>query len=172
MAITASTKVKPNVVPVRRIVTGHDAQGRALVVSDGPCPHVHAIMDRADFGWTELWTTAVPADNSAQADPVLAQPGLQPDPGTLAFRVVEFPPNENPAGTGHDKAQFHRTRSVDFVIVLSGEIWGVFDQGEVLMRPGDTLIQRGTNHEWQNRSTHPARVAFVLIDAKPLNALD
>lgn len=172
MAITASTKVRPNVVPIRRIVTGHDAQGRALIVSDGPCPHVHAIMERKDFGWTELWTTAVPADNSSQSDPVCAQPVLQPEPGTLAFRVVEFPPNEHTASAGHDRVHFHRTRSVDLVIVLSGEIWGVFDQGEVLMRPGDTLIQRGTNHEWQNRSSHPARVAFVLIDAKPLKFPD
>jgi hypothetical protein len=168
MAITASTKVRPHVAPVRRIVTGHDAHGRALIVSDEPCPHVHAIMDRTDFGWTELWSTAVPADNGTQLDPVSVQPVLQPEPGTLAFRVVEFPPDKSPARAERDRAHFHRTRSVDFAIVLSGEIWGVFDRGEVLMRPGDTLIQRGTNHEWQNRSGHPARVAFVLIDAKPL----
>src|SRR5215475_12738165 len=168
MAITASTKVKPKVIPVRRVVTGHDAQGRAVIVSDGACPHVHAIMDREDFGWTELWTTAVPADNGAQLDPVPAQPALQPGQGCLVFRVVEFPPSPGSSSDEHDKAHFHRTRSVDFAIVLSGEIWGVFDEGEVLMRPGDTLIQRGTNHEWQNRSGAPARVAFVLIDAKPL----
>ena len=168
MAITASTKVRPNVMPVRRVVTGHDAQGRAVIVNDGPCPHVHAIMDREDFGWTELWVTAVPADNSTQLDPVPAQPALQPAAGSLVFRVVEFPPANGPPTAERDEAHFHRTRSVDFAIVLSGEIWGVFDEGEVLMRPGDTLIQRGTNHEWQNRSGGPARVAFVLIDAKPL----
>lgn len=170
MAITASKNVKPDVAPIRRIVTGHDARGRAVIVSDAPCPHVHAIMDRTDFGWTELWTTAVPADNAVDGDPVPMQPALQPETGTLTFRVVEFPPDKNfkQARTADDQQMFHRTRSVDFAIVLSGEIWGVVDDGEVLMRPGDTMIQRGTNHDWQNRSDHPARVAFVLIDAKPL----
>ena len=62
----------------------------------------------------------------------------------------------------------HRTRSVDFVVVISGEIWCVMEEGEVLMKPGDTMVQRGTNHEWQNRTNTPVRVAFVLIDASPL----
>ncbi|MDF8332175.1 cupin domain-containing protein [Novosphingobium cyanobacteriorum] len=168
MAITAS-KVKPNVAPIRRIVTGHDDAGRAVILSDEACPHVHSIKDRTDFGWTELWTTAVPADNSGPEDTVPNPPALQPAPGTLTFRVVEFPPDRHHKDpTVDDRSMFHRTRSVDFAIVLSGEIWGVVDEGEVLMKPGDTMIQRGTNHDWQNRSDEPARVAFVLIDAQPL----
>ncbi len=171
MAITASTTVKPNVEPIRRIVTGHNADGQAIIVSDETCPHVHAIMDRTDFGWTELWTTAVPADNAEPGDAVVGRPALQPPPGGLTFRVVEFPPDRNfkAATVAGDKSMFHKTRSVDFAIVLSGEIWGVVDDGEALMRPGDIMVQRGTNHDWQNRSDQPARVAFVLIDAKPMD---
>ena len=173
MAITASSKVRPHVARIRRIVTGHDAKGRAVIAADEFCPHVHSILERIDFGWTELWTTAVPADNSANGDPVPLQPALAPAPGTVTFRVVEFPPDKlfrGPTVDGAEKkvAMFHRTRSVDFVIVLSGEICGVVDDGEVLMKAGDVMIQRGTNHDWQNRSDQPARVAFVLIDALPL----
>ena len=70
--------------------------------------------------------------------------------------------------SGERHPMMHRTKSIDYAIVLSGEIWAVMDVGETKMRAGDVLIQRGTNHAWANRSNRPARVAFVLIDAKPV----
>ena len=112
-----------------------------------------------------------------------------PDGGSI-FRVVQFPPDKDwaakaaaaggsmaidetakSASTGGPvrHAHMHRTRSIDYAIVLSGEIWAVMDEGETKMVAGDVLIQRGTNHAWANRSGEPCVVAFVLIDAKPLD---
>jgi quercetin dioxygenase-like cupin family protein len=89
-------------------------------------------------------------------------------------------PNDTFEALGHaldegGKAQptpgMHKTRSLDYAIVLAGEIWAVMDEGETLLKPGDVLIQRGTNHGWSNRAGQPARVAFVLIDAVPLKGI-
>jgi quercetin dioxygenase-like cupin family protein len=111
---------------------------------------------------------------------------LEPPRGGVIFRVVEFPPDRAPGGFDR-KAAFaamgahgamdpdasrhpgmHRTDTVDFAIVLSGEIWALMDEGETLMRAGDTLVQRGTNHAWSNRSDQPCLVAFILVSAAPL----
>jgi mannose-6-phosphate isomerase-like protein (cupin superfamily) len=174
--------------PIRRIVTGHDAQGRSIIASDEPSPHALAIMDSPAFGLTDLWVTYdAPADNAGQADPAARKIVLEPPLRGTIFRVVEFPPDAQVAGRfdsdrafdaigardAHDRASsrhaaMHRTRSVDYAIVLSGEIWAVMDVGETLMRAGDCLIQRGTNHAWSNRSEGPCLVAFILVDAKPL----
>ena len=173
--------IKPRVAPVRRIVTGHNAQGRAVVISDGACLHVDAILGQEDHATTELWVTSVPADNNASGDPVALPHRIQPPADSAVFRVVEFPSDktfraalrpdqvlvEDAARHGGSQ-MMHRTRSVDFVVVISGEIWCVMEEGEVMMQPGDTMVQRGTNHEWQNRTDKPARVAFVLVDASPL----
>ncbi|SFA92454.1 Cupin domain-containing protein [Pseudomonas sp. NFIX10] len=182
MSHTKTLAVIPRVAPIRRIVTGHNAQGRAIVVSDESCPHVDVIMGIETCATTELWTTQVPADNAVQGDPVTLPHRIAPPVGGAVFRVVEFPPDREwkdklQAGqklldTG-DKNQstnpmLHRTESVDFVMVLAGEIYSVLDEGEVLMRAGDVMVQRGTNHAWENRSEQPCRVGFVLIDAVPI----
>jgi mannose-6-phosphate isomerase-like protein (cupin superfamily) len=174
--------------PIRRIVTGHDAQGRSVIATDGPSPHALAMVDSPAFGLTDLWVThESPADNAGAADPAARKIVLEPPPRGTIFRVVEFPPDAQIAGKmdaakvfdaigardAHDPASsrhaaMHRTRSVDYAIILSGEIWAVMDVGETLMRAGDCLIQRGTKHSWSNRSNGPCLVAFILVDAKPL----
>ncbi|MEX2223188.1 MAG: cupin domain-containing protein [Candidatus Rokuibacteriota bacterium] len=173
--------------PIRRIVTGHNAQGRSVIVSDGPSPHVLALPGRPDFALTDLWVSeGAPASNAGSADAAKRRMSLEPPMKGTIFRIVEFPPDA--AGGGFDRqAAFramgashtmdpdasrhpamHRTDTVDYAIVLSGEIWALMDEGETLMRAGDTLVQRGTNHAWSNRGDQPSLVVFVLVSAAPL----
>lgn len=186
----ANNAAKPRVKKVRRIVTGHDAKGRSVIISDKASPHVMA-MRVPTFGVTDLWRTSfTPADNTDPKDPCSVPAQLAPAPNGTVVRVVEFPPDKvwmkklsreqafaslGKSGSealahssGERHPMMHRTKSIDYAIVLSGEIWAVMDVGETKMRPGDVLIQRGTNHAWANRSNKPARVAFVLIDANPI----
>jgi quercetin dioxygenase-like cupin family protein len=173
--------------PIRRIVTGHDARGRSMIASDGPSPHVLSLPGRPDFALTDLWVTAgAPASNAGSADAAKRRMSLEPPRNGTIFRVVEFPPDA--AGGGFDRAAaframgashamdpdasrhpgMHRTDTVDYAIVLSGEIWALMDDGETLMRAGDTLVQRGTNHAWSNRSDQPCLVAFILVSGRPI----
>lgn len=165
--------------PVRRIVTGENAQGKSVFVSDGPAPN-HTTDPGTPLAQV-IWVTGE-----------AAAPGSDPAPAGQAFafhskggsllRVVDFPPDEN-----YDISQlarflddhgvrdkgdarhfwFHKTQSLDYAIVLEGEIHALMDEGETLMRPGDILIQRATNHSWSNRSGKPCRMAFVLLDLEP-----
>jgi len=173
--------------PIRRIVTGHNAQGRAIFLSDGPAP---AVFDRGPGATavTELWeTSATPASNAGSADPTVGAPQRLPPPKNGSkFRVVEYPPDSQRVaalhGASHDsKAEgyvrdlknarhpgFHKTATIDYAIVLSGEIYALMDEGEVLLKAGDVLVQRGTNHAWSNRTEQPCCIAFVLIDADPV----
>jgi len=173
--------------PVRRVVTGHDAQGRSIIASDGPSPNTVAVVDAPAFGLTDLWVTHdAPADNAASGDPAARKIVLEPPPRGTIFRVVEFPPDAQVAGKFDRVRAFeaigargalapdasrhpgmHRTDSVDYAIVLSGEIWAVMDVGETRLRAGDCLVQRGTNHAWSNRGEGPCLVAFILVGARP-----
>jgi naringenin degradation protein FdeH len=177
------------VKPIRRVVTGHDARGRSIFVSDGPSPHVLTIPGRTDFALTNLWVSdGAPASNAGNADAAKRPVVLEPPPRGAIFRVVEFPPDQAPGGFDR-KAAFaamgahhamdpdasrhpgmHRTDTVDFALVLAGEIWALMDEGETLLRAGDTLVQRGTNHAWSNRSDQACLVAFILVSARPLGA--
>jgi quercetin dioxygenase-like cupin family protein len=168
------------------VVTGHDAEGRSIIAGDGASPHTIAISDAPPFGMTDLWVTFdAPADTAGTADPAARTIVLEPPPRGTIFRVVEFPPDARIAGkfdrvqafeaigarealdpSGARHPGMHRTRSVDYAIVLSGEIWAVMDVGETLLRAGDCLVQRGTNHAWSNRSDDTCLVAFILVDAK------
>ena len=172
--------------PIRRVVTGHDSQGRSIIAGDGPSPHTVAISASPAFGMTDLWVTYdAPANNTGASDPAARKIVLEPPPRGPIFRVVEFPPDAqlagkfdrveafeaigardalDPDGTRHPG--MHRTHSVDYAIVLSGEIWAVMDVGETPLLAGDCLIQRGTNHAWSNRSNAPCLVAFILVDAR------
>src|SRR5579884_3729431 len=191
-ASTSATKPGPEIKRFRRIVTGHDAQGRSVILSDEMSPHVMPILDQPNFAVTDFWkTTCTPADNGSAtaADPCRLPIQVAPPQNGSVFRVVQFPPDKDwaakaaamggsvaidetakAAHTGGPvrHAHMHRTRSIDYAIVLSGEIWAVMDEGETKMTAGDVLIQRGTDHAWANRSNAPCIVAFVLIDAKPL----
>jgi hypothetical protein len=175
---------------VRRIITDHDDQGRSTIVSDAPSPHTMTLAGVETFGVTDLWKTAsTPADNTSFGDPCSSAIALAPPPSGTVLRMVEFPPDKDYIGRwkrgeafasmGKSGAQaidesaarheaMHRTASVDYAIVIEGEIWAVLDTTETVMRAGDFLIQRGTNHAWSNRSDKAALVAFVLIDATPL----
>jgi mannose-6-phosphate isomerase-like protein (cupin superfamily) len=174
--------------PIRRIVTGHDAQGRSIIASDAPSPNTLVMLESPAFGSTDLWVTHdAPADNATSGDPAARKIVLEPPARGTIFRVVEFPPESQAAGKLDASKAFdalgasgaldrgsarhpamHRTQTVDYAIVLSGEIWAVMDVGETLMRAGDCLIQRGTNHSWSNRSDEPSLVAFILVGAQAL----
>ena len=173
---------------IRRVITGHDERGRSIIASDGPSPNTVSIMAEPAFGMTDLWVThGAPADNRGTGDPAARTIVLEPPPRGTIFRVVEFPPDAAVAGKFDRHAAFaaigakealdpdgsrhpgmHKTHSVDYAIVLQGEIWAVMDVGETLLRTGDVLVQRGTNHAWSNRSAQPCLVAFILVDAAPL----
>jgi quercetin dioxygenase-like cupin family protein len=147
--------------PFRRIITGHDEAGKAVILEDSPSPHAYPVTGGVIT--TELWSHAGPPNNSADyADPITPDVAVPPPPRGSVFRVVEFPP-----GDGAEPYQ-HRTASLDYCFVVSGEIYALVEDEERLMRPGDTLIQRGTLHSWDNRSSEPCCVLFVLIDAPPL----
>ena len=157
---------------MKRVVTGHDAQGRSVfVIEDEPQP---VVLEKAGgLRLTELWAT--PNVKRARR--------IEPDPGGTAFRVIDYPPDRERLKSIDPEAHFasmgaqaapaekrrhpgmHRTKTLDYAIVLSGEIYAVLDQGEVLLEAGDVLVQRGTNHAWSNRSDRPCRIAFVLVDA-------
>jgi mannose-6-phosphate isomerase-like protein (cupin superfamily) len=171
-------------LPIRRIVTGHDRSGASIFVSDGAPPTVIRPPDLGGVAINHLWQTDGTQDDLRGDDDrgcVAIQ--LLPPPHGSAFRIVEFPPDARLASNGlapgadafltsaispgpeSAHAMMHRTPTVDFAIVLSGECYLVLDTGETLVRAGDTVIQRGVNHAWSNRSAEPCRVAFVLIDA-------
>lgn len=167
--------------PVRRIVTGHDARGKAIVISDGPSPHARTRPETGITS-TNLWITdETPANVSGSADRAERSIGIPPPANGSIFRVVEFPPlghgirlsNEEilrsmglPTTNAGSRSPFmHRTKSVDYAICLEGEIHMVLDDSEIVMRAGDTLVQQGTNHAWENRGSVTARIAFILIDA-------
>lgn len=172
----------------RRIVTGIDANGKSCVVSDGPSPN---IRDHGAAGAAEFWVTdATPADNRAVGDPATRPARLEPPAAGSVFRFFMVAP-ENKAlsaaeqeaiaaarfaamGAAHCRVDtsrhpsMHTTRTVDYIILLSGRVTLLLDRGEVDLKPFDVVIQRGTNHGWVNRGTEPALLVAVLIDAKPL----
>jgi naringenin degradation protein FdeH len=172
---------------IRRVVTGHNDRGKSIILSDAPSPHVLSLMDDPPFGLTDLWvTSATPADNTGTTDTAARTIVLEPPRGGSIFRVVEFPPDGLTAGKLDRHKLFdamgaggamdqdasrhpgmHKTATIDYALVLSGEIHAVLDEGETLLRAGDVLVQRGTNHAWSNRSGAPCLVAFILISAHP-----
>ena len=172
--------------PIRRVVTGHNAAGQSTFISDGAAPNVYCRVP-GSVTVTELWETkSTPADNSGSADAADRPFKLHPPKNGSVFRIIEYPPDKvrlaaiarersmGDDGSGRDAASdrnsprhpgMHKTDSIDYAIVLSGEIHALMDEGEVLLKTGDVLVQRGTNHAWSNRSDEPCYVAFVLIDA-------
>ena len=143
---------------VRRVVTGHDGSGRAVVKIDEVSKNLTSGRPRqmACVVWT---TESFPVDNTGDDDAGLRQVGTTLNNGTV-FRVVEFAPGVAP--------RIHRTDSIDYALVMSGEIDMELDDSVVHLKAGDVLVQRGTIHNWINRGTLPCVIAFVLIDAKPV----
>lgn len=145
-------------VQVRRVVTGHDADGRALVKIDEISKNV--ISRRAGQTSCVIWTTeSFPVNNTGDDDRGAREVGTTLNNGTV-FRVVEFGPGVAPRN--------HRTDSIDYAVVVSGEIDMEIDDSVVHLKAGDVVVQRGTIHNWANRGTAPCTIAFVLIDAKPV----
>ena len=146
----------------RRIVTGHDGAGRPAILHDGPAPNVRT-RPASGLVSTLLWVTdETPAAISGAADRAAREIGIPPPRNGSIFRVVDFPPGA--------KGEMHRTRSVDYAVVLEGELDMLLAGSEVHLRAGDVLVQQGTNHGWINRGTKNCRVAFVLIDAMEVAA--
>jgi quercetin dioxygenase-like cupin family protein len=142
----------------RRIVTGHDEAGRSVIASDGPVPAVFGPADGSRF--VEIYaTSAAPAPIAAtEPEPTDAPLIVAPPPKGTVFRINVMAPGM--------VATMHRTESVDFAMVLEGEIVLVLDEGETVMRPGDTVVQRGTSHGWENRGDVTCRMLFVLVDGE------
>ena len=140
----------------RRVVTGHDQRGVSVFAADGPVPVVRAAPDGALF--YEVWATdAMPAAiGPAEPDPTIGALTVPPTPNGTKIRINEFPPGV--------VSPVHRTQSVDYGIVLEGEVVLVLDDSETTLRAGDVAVQRGTSHRWENRAGATARMAFILID--------
>jgi mannose-6-phosphate isomerase-like protein (cupin superfamily) len=169
------------------VVTGKDSTGKAIAILDGPAPSVHQRPE-GGLAITNLWLTdSTPADLSSPEDTSTRKMGIPPPPSGTIFRVVEFAPESEitadydthlkmiqgiglaPEGPSRERPRdpaVHRTKTIDYAVILSGEIDMLLDDSEVHMKAGDVLVQRGTNHAWVNRSNAPCRVAFILVDAK------
>jgi quercetin dioxygenase-like cupin family protein len=146
--------------PPRRVVTGHDAEGRSVVLSDGPTPTTLGLETGATFH--EIWaTSAAPAPITAAdpADPTARPLQVPPDQLGTIVHVIDMPPGST--------APMHRTKSIDYGIVLEGEVDLELDDGSVTtIGPGEVVVQRGTAHAWYNRSASVARMVFVMVDGE------
>jgi len=176
---------------VRRVVTGHDRNGKTVVISDGPAPAVHTNPLRPGHWSVDVWRTqATPAQIArSAADPTGGPRKQLPHRTGTVVRIADFAPESesmrkldpesakkvfaamgNESGStfeaGGRHPMMHRTETIDYAIVLSGELTLVLDGTDVVLRAGDVVIQCGTNHAWSNRSGKPARIAFVLVDGK------
>ena len=165
--------------PIRRIVTGDDAGGRSRIVEDAPASAIRTVAERPGYRSVNVWRTTQTPVLIGDPDTTSKHEGILPPKNGNILRIIDFPPESaDPAerqrriqatfngmfkDATHDKRAgahpgMHRTATVDYAIVLDGEIWAVMDEGETLMRAGDVLIQRGTNHAWANRSGRTARI--------------
>ena len=174
---------------VRRVLTGHDADGKSTFIMDGPAPNVKEMAAMPGLALTDLWETkGAPARNEGMADNADRPVRLEPPRGGTILRIVEFPPDSawrgrtdgregfDSIGAGHAQdahssdPMMHKTATVDYIVVLRGEIHAIMDKGETLLKPGDVLIQRGTNHSWSVRGNEPCIIAAVLVNAAPLGS--
>ncbi|MEZ5752757.1 MAG: cupin domain-containing protein [Paracoccaceae bacterium] len=174
--------------PIVRVVTGHDADGKAVLAEVGTPPHVAQIAAIPGTVFHEIWATeGAPVLVGNTPDPTLGPLSLGPPAKGTRIRIVDIPPDTDEflahgASKMHDAFSqigdaaastvaedsphplMHRTQSVDYGVVLAGECTLVLDRGEVVLRPGHVVVQRGTNHAWANRSGAVCRMLFVLVD--------
>lgn len=143
---------------IRRVVTGHDQHGLARVLIDEQVTNL--ITNRPGATWSVIWSSeGFPPSNNGDDDPSRKNIGTTINDGTV-FRVIKFDPGVAPRN--------HRTSSLDYAVVISGEIDMVLDTGTVRLKAGDVLVQRGTVHNWVNNGKEPCVIAFTLISAKPV----
>jgi len=176
--------------PIHRVVTGHAADGQAIVASSGPLPRVVEIAAIPGTVFHEVWSTAgMPARVDNGPDPTTGPLALPPPSHGTRIRFVDIPPDSDEFlahGAARMKEAFtqagdaqastvkadsphplmHRTESIDYGVVIDGEMTLVLDDSEVLLKPGSVVVQRGTNHAWANRSGRPCRMLFVLVDGR------
>lgn len=176
--------------PIRRIITGHDARGNAIIQEDGPPARIQKIGGAHGPVFYEIWNTRETPARIDRASGEPSEPGitLAPPKNGTRIRVLDIAPDDTSlktmtpeqarahfaevgateasshAGPESRHAFMHRTETVDYGILLEGELTLILDVGETVIRPGDIVIQRGTNHGWANRSGRPCRIVFVLID--------
>ncbi|MXO60992.1 cupin domain-containing protein [Altererythrobacter salegens] len=185
--------------PVRRIVTGHDEQGRAVFLEDGPPPRVVRVGGEIGPLFHEVWNTRETPAIIDRASGEPAEEGIQlaPPKNGTRIRVLDIPPEDErlaalsveqvkshfaEVGAGNASSHsddgssrhhmMHRTETIDYGIVLEGEVTLILDIGETVVKAGDIVIQRGTNHGWANRSGRNCRIAFILIDGEFTEGLD
>jgi quercetin dioxygenase-like cupin family protein len=176
---------------IRRLVTGHDDTGKAIILSDGYAPSVKTVPLWPGLVSTDIWkTNASPVVISkAEPDPTLGPRSLHPAPLGTIFRISIVPPETDEilnldankakelfksvgnvdASTidrGARHPLMHRTETVDYAVVLEGEITLLLDESEAHLKAGDVVIQRGTNHAWSNRSGKPVRMLYILMDGR------
>lgn len=179
----------PALPTFKRVITGHDARGRAVAIDAAPTPHVFPLQAVPGTVFHELWNSQgspVPIDNAG--DPCDRALKLGPATQGSVLRVVDIPPDSQhsglspeaaaaafaeigqaQAGTGHATSRhalMHRTETLDYGVLLEGELWLVLDDQEIHLTRGDVVVQRGTNHAWSNRTEQPARMLFVLLDGR------
>ena len=144
---------------VRRVVTGHDAAGRSVVLRDGATPKTHAVPGAT---FHELWSTAAmpaPVSRAEPHEPTERPLVTPPDPNGTIVRIVDFAPGS--------RSPMHRTETIDYGVVLDGEMILVLDDGsETPLLRGAVVVQRGTDHAWVNPGDEPARMVFVLVDGR------
>jgi Cupin domain len=177
------------VMDVRRVVAGTDERGRSVVLSDGPAPHSHDFAALPGQSQTRIWFSDRPAATTPPAaEPTTATGPVVPATGGASFLIVRFAPDsvardagfeperaaaefaefapDIAAASDPDEPGMHRTASVDYGVVLDGEIWLEVDgDAQTRLRPGDTVVQLAGRHAWRNKTDRPATVAFVLTGA-------
>ena len=145
---------------IRRVITGHDNQGRSKVLIDETVSNV--ISSRPGAQSSVIWSsTGFPVSNDGDHDPSHQDIATTIDNGTV-FRIVHYGPGVTPRN--------HRTDSIDYAVVISGEIDMELDVGSVHLKAGDVVVQRGTIHNWVNKGKEPCIIAFSLIASKPVTA--
>ena len=170
---------------IRRVVTTVDKDGKAIVLFDGANPHKVVRPNRSVTSRLVWVTDQTPADISGTADRAATNIGIAPPHNGSVFRIIDIPPTPPEIGTlekdylhkqigDHAPKKglpprhplMHRTLTIDYAIIMQGEIDMLLDDSEVHLKAGDVLIQQGTNHAWVNRGTESCRIAFILIESK------
>ncbi|MBS40960.1 MAG: hypothetical protein CMM83_04480 [Rhodospirillales bacterium] len=178
---------------IRRIVTGHDKNGKAIIIADGPTPGVKTTPNRPGVIFHNMWTTkSSPARYDGPEEETSIDLPLPPPKTGTTFRLIEFPPESKVEQVDEETAKkafqeygadgalqhgeneqkkkqhsfMHQTDTVDYALCLSGEMTMYLDDSEVVMKAGDVMVQRGTNHAWVNKSEEYCTMAFILIDGE------
>ena len=174
----------------KRIVTTQNANGRSTILIEDHGAPPKVLSKAGGLILTELWETkASPADNTGDKDLARKEQKIEPDLAGSLFRLIEYPPDSIRLASIDPLAHFdsmgvdtrqdvakrhpgmHKTDTIDYAVIVRGEIYAVLDDQEVLMKQGDCIVQRGTHHAWSNKSNEPCLIAFVLLSAQPLKSI-